>query len=75
MKLIEREYYINRIIDVIDTPDIKIIIGICRCGKSKLMDRVIKHIDLLGYEKNIIRIKLNLKNIMSYGTVKTYTNT
>ena len=61
MKLIEREYYINRIIDVIDTPDIKIITGIRRCGKSKLMDRAIKHIDLLGYEKNIIRINLNLK--------------
>jgi predicted AAA+ superfamily ATPase len=38
MKLIERDRYLRRLRDVKDVPDIKVITGIRRCGKSKLMD-------------------------------------
>lgn len=60
MKLIVRESYLNKLIDVIDTPDIKIITGVRRSGKSKLLDCF--HDYLKSENKgNVIRIKLNLK--------------
>ena len=38
MKLINRDKYLNEIINVVDTPDIKVITGVRRSGKSKLLD-------------------------------------
>ncbi len=60
MKLIKRDYYINQLIAVKNIPDIKVITGIRRCGKSKLMDAFF---DIVEKEKNTnaIRINLNLK--------------
>ena len=60
MKLITRNLYLNKLIDVKNTPDIKVITGVRRSGKSKLMDAFI---DILEKEENsnVIRIKLNLK--------------
>lgn len=61
MKLIDRTYYLNRIINVMGTPDIKVITGVRRSGKSKLMDAFISYLNEQSENKNIIRIKLNLK--------------
>ena len=60
MKLITRDHYLNKLIDVKNTPDIKVISGVRRSGKSKLMDAFF---DILEKEENanVIRIKLNLK--------------
>ena len=61
MKLIERTSYLRRLINVMHTPDIKVITGIRRCGKSKLMDAFIDHIEKLSGNNNIVRVQLNLK--------------
>lgn len=60
MKLIERNYYLNALLAVKDIPDIKVITGVRRSGKSKLMDALISVISKDIYA-NIVRIKLNLK--------------
>ena len=48
MKLITRNHYLNKLIDVKNTPDIKVITGVRRSGKSKLMDAFI---DILKMKK------------------------
>lgn len=60
MKLIERTSYLERLFAVRDIPDIKVITGIRRSGKSKLMDAFIERITP-EENLNIIRIKLTLK--------------
>ena len=60
MKLIERNYYLNALLAVKDIPDIKVITGVRRSGKSKLMDALIDNI-AQKETANIVRIKLNLK--------------
>lgn len=60
MKLIERDKYLNEIINVVNTPDIKVITGIRRSGKSKLLDAFYDYLHN-NMDGNIIRIKLNLK--------------
>lgn len=59
MKLIERNHYLQKLRDVKDIPDIKIITGVRRSGKSKLMDAFSK--EIASDDVNIIHIKLNLK--------------
>lgn len=60
MKLIERDYYLKKLNDVKDVPDIKVITGVRRSGKSKLMDAFIDSFKDME-NINIVRIKLNLK--------------
>ena len=61
MKLIQRPYYLDSLINVKDIPDIKIITGVRRSGKSKLLDAFYDFLLKDSQKKNIIRIKLNLK--------------
>lgn len=65
MKLIERKFYLHQLISVMNTPDIKVITGIRRCGKSKLMDAFIAYVQQQSNNYNIVRIKLNLKEFES----------
>lgn len=60
MKLIKRDDYLNRLKDVKDVPDIKVITGVRRSGKSKLMDAFIDYVEE-DSNINVVRIKLNLK--------------
>lgn len=60
MKLIDRKNYIQRLINVMNVPDIKVITGIRRSGKSKLIDSFISYLRKQNKNLNIIRINLNL---------------
>lgn len=59
MKLIERTDYLNKLEDVKGTPDIKVITGIRRSGKSKLMKAFIDRIVKSESNSNIIHINFN----------------
>ncbi|MDD6302602.1 MAG: ATP-binding protein [Bacillales bacterium] len=59
MKIIERLEYLNQLINVKDIPDIKVITGVRKSGKSKLM--YMFHTYLNDKNNNVIHIKLNLK--------------
>ena len=60
MKLIKRESYLNELRQVKGIPDIKVITGLRRSGKSKLMDSFIEEISAEP-DANVIRINMNLK--------------
>ena len=60
MKLIKRDKYLNELIGVIGTPDIKVITGIRRSGKSKLLEAFKKYIEENINNYNIIHINFSL---------------
>ncbi len=59
MKIIERNY-LKELIDVIGTPDIKVITGVRRSGKSKLLEMFRNYIKKNIKNVNIININFNL---------------
>lgn len=69
MKLIKREEYLNKLINVIGTPDIKVITGIRRSGKSKLLEEFKKYLEKTVKKNNIIHINYNLPK---FENLKTY---
>lgn len=60
MKLIKRTFYLNKLINIIGTPDIKVITGVRRCGKSKLLESFTDYIKENIKDNNIIHINFNL---------------
>ena len=60
MKLIESSDNLNKIINVIGTPDIKVITGVRRSGKSKLLEAFKGYILANNNDANIIHINFNL---------------
>ena len=75
MKLIKRESYLNKLIDVIGTPDIKVITGIRRSGKSKLLESFKEYIMNNVEDYNIIHINFNLpkfENLKEYHKLYEY---
>ena len=75
MKTITRTKYLGRIIELDGTPDIKIITGIRRSGKSKLMQAFIKHLKSNRQDINIIFIDfmdLAFEEIKEYHALHAY---
>lgn len=60
IKLIERDYYLEQLEHTKNTPDIKVITGVRRSGKSKLLEMFIEKIKSSERSANIIHINFNL---------------
>lgn len=75
MKIIPRDKYLQRIIELNGTPDIKIITGIRRSGKSKLMQVYIEYLKSHVDNCNIIYIDymdLAFEEIKEYHALHAY---
>ena len=75
MKIITRANYLNRIIELNGTPDIKIITGIRRSGKSKLMQAYTEYLKNHVLNINIIFIDfmdLEFEEIKEYHALHAY---
>lgn len=75
MKTIVREQYLGRIKNLKDTPDIKIITGIRRSGKSNLMQAYIKYLKDNFKEINVIFVDfmdLEYEKIKEYHALHKY---
>lgn len=75
MKLIERTDYLHYLIDVIGTPDIKVITGVRRSGKSKLLEALKDYIERNISDANIIHINFNLtdfETLLEYHALNAY---
>lgn len=68
MKLIERDY-LTKLINVIGTPDIKVITGVRRSGKSKLLEAFKEYVKNNISNSNIISINFN---DLKYAKLKDY---
>lgn len=60
MKLIDRNQYLDKLINVIGTPDIKVITGVRRSGKSKLLEAFKDYVEAEISDYNIVHINFNL---------------
>ncbi len=75
MKLILRDTYLNELSELINTPDIKIITGIRRSGKSKLLEALKELIIASDPSANIIHINYNLtefEELLEYHMLESY---
>ena len=75
MKLIDRPDYLNKLASLKGSPDIKVITGIRRAGKSKIMLAFIDFIKKNEPNSNIIYIdftKLKYESLKEYHTLNSY---
>ena len=75
MKLIERTSYLEEMKDLLQTPDIKVITGVRRSGKSKLLDAMAAWLQINNADANIIHINYNLtefESLMEYHALEGY---
>ena len=77
MKLINRMNYLDKILSVVGTPDIKVITGVRRSGKSKLLEALKTHLLQNDPSINIIHINFNLpeyEELTEYKPLYDYIN-
>lgn len=75
MKLINRSHYLSLLQRVMGTPEIKIITGIRRSGKSKLMGAFAQYVKSIDASANIIDIdltKLRFEPLREYHALNTF---
>ncbi len=77
MKLIKREAYLPKLINAMGTPDIKVITGVRRSGKSKLLEAFKEYLISTLPDLNLIHINFNLpstENLLEYHALYDYVN-
>ena len=75
MNYIERDRYMQRLLDLMGTPDIKIITGVRRSGKSELMKAYIRRISETQTDANIIFVDffdLKYEGLKEYHALHDY---
>ena len=75
MKIIERKIYLEELKDALHTPDIKVITGVRRSGKSKLLEAFSSWLAETDQLANVIHINFNLtdyENLMDYHALEAY---
>lgn len=75
VKLIDRPDYMKTLVDVLGTPDIKVITGIRRSGKSKLLEALRDHVARTNPSANVIHINFNLddfEGLLEYHALLDY---
>ncbi len=75
MKLIERTKYLQMLTDAMGTPDIKVITGVRRSGKSKLLEAFMSMVQSQNPNANIIYINFNLPeydHLLNYKALYDY---
>ncbi len=69
MKIIARKQYLNELLSLKNKPDIKVVTGVRRAGKSMLLNEYIKEIQKIEKDANIIRVDFNR---MMFDDIKDY---
>lgn len=69
MKIIERKQYLNELLSLKNKPDIKIITGVRRAGKSMLLSEYIKVLKSIEKDANIILVDFNR---ITFDEIKEY---
>lgn len=75
MKLITRDTYLEKLKHVMNTPDIKVITGIRRSGKSKLLEAFMDYVSNNVSDCNIIHVNFNnidFENLNEYHALHKY---
>lgn len=75
MKLIARDFYLDKLKNTIGTPDIKVITGVRRSGKSKLLEAFKNYVEKNVTDANVIQINFNLaqyENLKDYHALNDY---
>lgn len=75
MNLIKRTSYLSELKSVVGTPDIKVITGVRRAGKSKLLEAFAAEVLEGDPEANLIRINFNLtqfEELLEYHSLESY---
>ena len=75
MRLIQRDFYLEKLKEVMGTPDIKVITGVRRSGKSKLLEAFMAYVASSDENANVIHINFNLEiheNLMEHHMLNQY---
>ena len=75
MKFLIRDRYLNKLKALNNTPDIKVITGIRRCGKSVLLQEYANHLIITEPNVNIVMVnlqELDYEELLDYRKLHTY---